>query len=130
MVRGWEVHYSAAAYVVAPEGGCRVHLLLYDRPLDADIEARLRQWEGRDLDLAATGATAALVLRIRGGFAPETNWRGTYRPVEATLLLPTGTFVYASPDVVVRIVEPWLVQVEGTLPEVRLRLNTQVLTVR
>lgn len=126
----WEVHYSAAAYVVAPGGGCRVHLLLYDRPLDAHIEARLRQWEGRDLDLAATAATAALVLRIRDGFAPETNWKGTYRPVEATLLLPTGTFVYSSPDVVVRVVEPWMVQVEATLPEVELRLNTQVLTVR
>lgn len=129
-VRGWDVQFAVASYVVAPEGGCRVHMLLYDRAPDAELEARLHQWEGRDLDFAATGARAALVLRIRGGFAPETNWRGEYTPFEATLLLPDGTFVYANPKVKVRIKEPWRVQVEGALPEVELHLDAQVLTVR
>jgi len=94
------------------------------------MEALLHRWEGRDLDFAATGARAALVLRIRHGFAPETNWRGEYVPSEATLLLPDGTFVYASPKLKVRIVEPWRVRVEGSLPEAELRLDAQVLTVR
>ena len=136
----FELSYAAAAYVIGTDEGrhgCTLNLLLYDRPLDPDIEQRIRNWEGLDLSLEPPRATAALALEVAGKFLYNESWVGEYAAVGADLTLPAQSLRFTGPEQVrvqVRIREPWMVSLRGTLqrPEasVALSCKVQAVTVR